>query len=364
MFEIVAAEISFCTQPFATPLKLSSGSMESLTQATASVTLQFGGRRVIGRGTTYLADLWAWPDTSLSHGKRDAVMRQLCEKLASEIPAYFRGQRNHPLEAGLQLHRFACEELAIEPSPPKLARAVCASPFDAAIHDAAGLAGGRSAFALYDDPVPLPSADRYFPEGGACGAIRDVIRPPQLKLPAWYVVGMDDRLETTMVPAIRCNGYSRFKMKLTGRNIERDALRTVELYRSASAAGAKEVRIVGDSNEASVSVESVVEYLERIRSLDHDALRATAYLEQPTDRDIRQHPFDWRPVAKYVPIFVDEALTGLELLPEVKRQGYSGLALKTCKGHSMMLACAAWATQNGLLISLQDLTNPGIAAIH
>jgi hypothetical protein len=30
----------------------------------------------------------------------------------------------------------------------------------------------------------------------------------------------------------------------------------------------------------------------------------------------------------------------------------------------MMLVCAAWANQNGMLVSLQDLTNPGIAAIH
>jgi L-alanine-DL-glutamate epimerase-like enolase superfamily enzyme len=124
------------------------------------------------------------------------------------------------------------------------------------------------------------------------------------------------------------------------------------------------VHIVGDSNEGNDSAGSVADYLQHLRSLDHDAFRALAYLEQPTNRDIRQHAFDWRPVTKHVPVLVDEALTGLDVLPEIKSQCYSGLGLKTCKGHSMMLVCAALAKQNGLLISLQDLTNPGIAAIH
>src|SRR3954447_8856714 len=140
MFEIVAAEISFCTQPFAKPLKLSSGSMETLTQATATVTVRTGDHIANGRGTIYLADLWAWPDHSLTHDERDAALRQLCEQLAREIPDYFRGRNNHPLEAGLKLHHFACDELAIAPYPPNLARAVCVSPFDAAIHDAVGRA--------------------------------------------------------------------------------------------------------------------------------------------------------------------------------------------------------------------------------
>src|SRR3954471_18764133 len=128
MFEIIAAEISFCTQPFVTPLKLSSGSMETLTQATATVTVRMAGRNASGQGTIYLADLWAWPDHSLTHDERDAVLRQLCEQLARELPVYFRGPNNHPLETALQLHHLACDEFDSESTPPKLARAVCASP--------------------------------------------------------------------------------------------------------------------------------------------------------------------------------------------------------------------------------------------
>jgi hypothetical protein len=46
------------------------------------------------------------------------------------------------------------------------------------------------------------------------------------------------------------------------------------------------------------------------------------------------------------------------------QQGWSGFALKTCKGHSFSLVAAAWARRRGMLLALQDLTNPGLAAIH
>ncbi|MFV0338054.1 MAG: hypothetical protein ACK5LK_07415, partial [Chthoniobacterales bacterium] len=53
-----------------------------------------------------------------------------------------------------------------------LGRAVCASPFDAAIHDAVGQALQNSAFHFYDKEDEIPSADCYFPNKGAVAAIR------------------------------------------------------------------------------------------------------------------------------------------------------------------------------------------------
>lgn len=364
MFEILGTEISFRSHRLATPLRLSSGAIEELTQATVSIIGESGGRRAIGRGTVFLSYLWAWPEDSLSHEGRERALRELCERLTTEAPTYFRNAKCHPLELGLRLHHFACHELVSAPSPPLLARAMCASPFDAAIHDAAGQALGRSAFALYGEAVPLPSADAYFAETGACRAIAQVIRQPRLELPAWYVVGIEEPLETTLIPAIKRHGFWCFKLKLTGRDNELDAARTGEVYRAAKANGAKQVRLTIDTNEANPSVESVLDYLERLKAADPDAFVALAYLEQPTNRDIRKHPFDWQPVARYVPVMLDEGLTDLDVLAEARHQGYGGIALKTCKGHSMLLASAAWAHRHGMLMSLQDLTNPGIALIH
>jgi L-alanine-DL-glutamate epimerase-like enolase superfamily enzyme len=364
MLMILDAEVSFQTQRLATPLQLSSGSIGELTEAVATVVVESGGRRTVGRGSIYLSDLWAWPDIALTHPQRDAVLRRLCEAIAGELTRVFRDQPSHPLELGLRLHHLACETLAVAPNPPVLARAMCASPFDAAIHDAAGLALGRSAFALYDDPAALPTADRFFPNIGACRAIAAVIQSPRFELPAWYVVSKDEALETTLVPAIRKHGYRCLKLKLTGSDNEADVARTAEVYQAATAVSGGRVRLTVDTNEANSSAESVLDYLERLKAADKKAFEALEYFEQPTSRDIQRHPFDWRAVAQRKPVLLDEGLTDLNLLAESRRQGYSGFALKTCKGHSMLLVCAAWAHLHGMLISLQDLTNPGISLIH
>jgi len=119
-----------------------------------------------------------------------------------------------------------------------------------------------------------------------------------------------------------------------------------------------------DSNEGNPSAESVVEYLTLLESRDPQTYAALSHLEQPTGRDIAAHRFDWRGVSRRKPVMLDEGLTSLDLLAEARAQGWTGLALKTCKGHSFVLVAAAWAQENNMLLSLQDLTNPGFAAIH
>lgn len=311
-----------------------------------------------------MSDLWAWPDGSLSHEQRDAALRRLCEMIALELPKHWGQESWHPLELGLRVHELACDTLSMAPSPSALARAMCGSPFDAAIHDGAGIALGCSAFALYDAAAEIPSADGYFPAGGACRAVAQVIQPPRTELPAWYIVSKDDRLDVTLQPAIEQRGYRRLKLKLTGRDNHQDVVRTVEVHRAAKAYGLQVPRFTVDTNEANPSADSVLDYLERLQAADGGAFADLEYLEQPTSRDIRRHPFDWREVARRKPVLLDEGLTDLSLLADALEQGYSGLALKTCKGHSMLLAAAAWARQHDMLISLQDLTNPGLALIH
>jgi Cd2+/Zn2+-exporting ATPase len=98
------------------------------------------------------------------------------------------GEPAHPLELGLRLHENVCREK----TPPVLARAMCASPFDAALHDAVGIATGRSAFDFYRDPVPMPTADPHFRDRNAAAAIARAIERPKRELRAWYLVGKAD----------------------------------------------------------------------------------------------------------------------------------------------------------------------------
>ncbi len=359
---VLGASVEFFERPFLRPLQISSGSITRITEARAAVTMLCGGREASGRGSIYLSDLWAWPDPGLTHEERDARLRRESERIAAALPELAGGEDAHPLELGLRLHDAVCHH-AEEPEMPALASAMCASPFDAAIHDACGQALGMSAFRFYDPDAPLPRADAVL-GGEACRAIREMLRPPARELPAWLIVSRGDDLERDVRPWVRDRGYRCFKVKVLGRSNEDDAARTAEVYRAVLRFGARSPRLSVDSNEGNPDAASVREYLELLRAMDPDAFDAVEYLEQPTPRDIRAHPVDWRLLAGMKPVLLDEGLTSLEVLPLAREQGWSGLALKTCKGHSFALTAAAWARRQGMLLSLQDLTNPGLSAIH
>lgn len=355
---ILHAEVEFQERPFVAPLILSSGAIHAVTEATTAVTVEVAGRRATGRGSIYLSDLWSWPDPTRTHEERDAVLRALCRTFAADLPALCGAQPAHPLELGLRLHDSACSG----DTPPALARAMAASPFDAAIHDAAGRATGRSAFAFYDTAATLPSADGHF-DIPAWQAIRESIVPPKRRLRAWYVVGKNDGPEQ-LRPWVQDRGYRCLKIKLLGRDPAADAARTAEVHRMALALGAETVELSVDSNEANPDAASVLAYLEDLERRAPAAFAALAYLEQPTGRDIAVHAFDWRGVAARRPVMLDEGLTSLDLMRVARERGWSGFAIKTCKGHSFALVAAAWARRHGMLVGLQDLTNPGLAMIH
>lgn len=353
--------MQFIERRLRTPLVLSTGAITEVTEARVSVSVEASAAVASGRGSIYLSDLWAWPDAELSHEEKDALLRALCGRIAAALPAWC-GAPDHPLELGLKLHDRVCgaDDFGV---PPLLARSMCVSPFDAAIHDAAGLAAGRSAFALYDADVPT-CADRLFNGGSATCAIRGLIREPERRLPAWLVVGKNDSLDEDVAPWVREKGYRCFKLKIMGKDNAEDVQRTVDVHRAVRKMGAVEPRITIDSNEANPNADSVLDYLDRLKAADAGAFGALEYIEQPTGRDIDQHAFDWRQVTELKPVLLDEGLTGLDLLPTAREQGWSGLALKTCKGHSFALVAAAWAKENGMLLALQDLTNPGYSLIH
>ena len=359
---ILAARVSFRPRPFRVPLVLSSGPISEITEAEAEVTVRVAGREGTGRGVIYLSDLWAWPDPARSHAHRERRMQELCTRIADRLSELCGGDPAHPLELGLRLHE-AVLTLALSDSMPPLARAVCLSPFDAALHDAVGQAQQRSAFAFYEEPVALPSADAYFPDGGAAQAIARTLQPPQSALTAWLVVGTTEPLDR-MADWVQKRGYHAFKLKLGGKESATDAARTIEVYRTARSLGVAAPRLCVDSNCANPDAESVREYLLRLRAADTATYDSLEYIEQPTGRDIALHAYDWRPVTALKPVFLDEGLTDFDHMERAAEQGWSGFALKTCKGQSFSLVAAAWAKARGLLLAQQDLTNPGLAAIH
>lgn len=355
---IADARVSFVRRPFATPLRLSTGTIAEVTEARAEVTVVGGGLTAQGRGSVFLSDLWAWPDPSKPSSEREAAMKVYTRDLALSLPESD-GAPAHPLELGLRLHADA---LGDDAELPPLARLVCASPFDAALHDAAGKLAGCSSFALFDTPAPT-SADRLFPREGAVFAVRDLFRSPVRALDAMLVVGRGDALDS-LKDWVVGRKYRVFKIKTSGVDPIEDAQRVAAVWREARRLGVEAPRLTADANTMASSPTAVTTFLDELARREPDAYAALEHLEQPTGRNIETYAFDWMRVATRKTLLLDEGLVDIDDLTTAEKQGWNGVALKTCRGHSFSLVAAAWAHQRNWKLTVMDLTNPGFAAIH
>src|SRR5208282_660696 len=61
---------------------------------------------------------------------------------------------------------------------------------------------------------------------------------------------------------------------------------------------------------------------------------------------------------------IDESLADFESLLLARELGYTGVALKACKGQSHSLLMAAAAQKFGMFLCVQDLTCPGASLIQ
>ncbi len=360
---VVDAGVEFTRRTLVAPLHLSSGTITDAIEVRASVRVRVGERTATGWGSVFLSDIWAWPDPLVPHHQREIILKQICEKIANELCSLSGGEPQHPLELGLRLSA-AIRMLPMGMPVPELARILCCSPFDAAIHDATGLASGRSSFHLYDVPVALPTADPLFPVEGACQAIhRTLLLEPIRELTSWYVIGPADSFDESLKNTIQVRGDRHFKLKIRGRNPSSDVVWTTNVFGWLCENVCERPRFIIDANEAFPNELRLLEFLQELRRQGPTAFDALWYLEQPTSRWWVPGS-DMRPATVLKPVMVDEGLTNLEMLSESHQHGWSGFALKTCKGHSLCLVAAAWARKHEMLISLQDLTNPGFALVH
>jgi len=358
--EPVACRTEFVKRPFATPLRLASGTIVDITEAATTVELEVDGVRAIGRGAILLSDLWAWPDPAVPSSVRDDMMRRYVEQAGARL-GDFCADAEHPLEASARLHASCLGE----PSPvPPLARLVCTSPLDAALHDAVGRAKRRSSFDLYQTPAPCPAIDHHFPVAGAVAAVRELLSDsPKSTLAASVVVGKGEDL-ALLDDWTGKRGVGIFKLKIGGADPVEDAGRCSAVHDRARALGSSSPRLSVDANCMTPDAGTVERFLELLGERRPDVLSAIDSIEQPTHRSIEEHPHDWHSVASRVPLLLDEGWIGWDGLAEAERQGWNGLAVKTCKGHGFALCAAAWARQRGWHLRMMDLTNPGISAVH
>jgi L-alanine-DL-glutamate epimerase-like enolase superfamily enzyme len=105
--------------------------------------------------------------------------------------------------------------------------------------------------------------------------------------------------------------------------------------------------------------------LDQVEASAPQALRRIQYIEQPTHRDLAAHPENtMHRVAERLPVVIDESLVDLDSLYLAREQGYSGVALKACKGHAEALLMGAAAQHLGMYLCVQDLTCIGASFLH
>ena len=381
-------------QPFFTrerarvPLKFGGVVMEEVLYCHVRATVENrAGVRAQGWGAIPLSDIWAWPLCNAGHETAERLMRAYVVQWCRHVSDF--NELAHPIDIFWQLepHRMevarqVCAEEQLTDEMPRMATLVCASPIDAALHDAFGNAAASDVYALYGRTHMQHDLSRWLGPAFVGRFISDYLKPLPEWVDAFHLVGGLDKLTATEITDddprdglpvsldqwIAFEGVRCLKVKLRGNDLAWDLDRLVAIAKLARQENAKlgndEIWYTADTNEMCDSPQYMVELLKKFQETDQQAFDSLLYLEQPCERDLRRRMLDVRELAAIKPVIVDEALASLEDLDLALELGYSGAALKSCKCQSEELVIAARLSENGLALAVQDLTNPGIALLH
>ena len=266
---------------------------------------------------------------------------------------------------------------------PRLAQLVAASPLEAAIHDAFGQAHAQNAYNLLGPEWVSADLAHYLSNDFAGEYLdRYTSRQPKPRMPLYHLVGaldpltaadvetpVGDGLPETLAEWIVADGLTHLKIKLAGDNLAWDVDRVVAVEAVAAPTqqrrGISEWHYSLDFNEKCQSVDYVLDFLRQLEARSPAAFNRVQYIEQPTHRDLRAHPENrMHQAARIKPVVIDESLVDLESLLLCRELGYTGVALKACKGHTEALLMGAAAQKYGMFLCVQDLTCPGRSFLH
>jgi L-alanine-DL-glutamate epimerase-like enolase superfamily enzyme len=344
------------------------------------------GQEARGFGSMTLGNAWAFPAASQDVGL--GAMKALADAITPVTAAC--DEAGHPIDLFRILEPEYLKSAAALSSArglatpiPKLCTLVVASPFDAAIHDAYGKAFGLSSYAAYGSAFMTRDLSADLGQAFAGEYLDRYVSPaPASVMPVFHSVGasdpitdsdvrsrIDDGLPNTLAEWIRRDGLIRFKIKLNGGNLPADFERVVQIDRTVTQAqaarGVSDWRYSLDFNEGCPNVEYLLEFLRRVREATPAGFERILYIEQPTKRDLEHDRANvMHEAAKLRPVVIDESLTDLETLLLARDMGYTGVALKACKGQSQAMLMAAAARKHGMFVCVQDLTCPGASLIH
>ena len=337
------------------------------------------GRSADGWGAIFLSHPWAFPGGEPPAEVKDRLLRTLISGYGLRLAGS--DAWGHPLDHFLAIQpelpgiaASVAEEFEIAVPVPDLVTLVALSPIDAAIHDAYGRLHGRNSYHLLGADDLAWDLSRVLGQEFAGRYPADFLRAePVARLPISHTVGAADPLTAGEAVAdgippleewIRRDGVRSFKVKLKGQDLAWDLGRLTSVNAVArSVLPDATPHIFADLNEQAPSVDYIAALLDGVEadSLTWAALDA---LEQPLSRKLDADAPSLAPISACVPVVLDEGLTSMGTIEQALERGWTGIALKTCKTQSLMLLANAFAQQRGMHVSVQDLTNPGIALLQ
>ncbi len=391
--DILLKNVTSWTEHYAyrTPMKFGGRVVSDVTLLNVKVeTESRSGLRGVGFGSMTMGNAWAWISPTLTNEQTLDCMvsfgHQICS-LAAQYPEF-----GHPMEICraisdsyektaariMEVKGFAHAE-----SFPKLARLVAASPLEAAVFDAFGKTHGQNCSNLLSADFMNFDLSHYLNDDFRGEYLdRYTSRKPKEWLPLYHSVGgldplteadipqrLNDGLPETLSEWILADGLTHLKIKLDGENLEHDVERTAAIESVTAETQAKrgcaDWVYSADFNEKCQNEQYVIDWLRLVQERSPEAIRRLHYIEQPTHRDLNREPIvEMFSAAKIRPVVIDESLTDFEALLLSRRRGYSGVALKACKGHHEALLMGAAAQKYGMFLCVQDLTCPGASFLH
>ncbi len=371
--------------PYRTPLKFGGVPTTHATLCDVRIRVETRtGQSAWGTGSMPMGNVWAFPSKRLTAVETNAAMLRLVEAIAAAWPAV--GTCAHPVELSHQFEhevlRLAADlsrTLGLADPMPRLAALVAASPFDAALHDAYGRVHGRHVYDCYGAEWLEPDLSHFLDAQFHGERLPSYTRSrPKPRLPLYHLVGaldaltdadlaerLDDGLPNTLGEWIVQDQLTHLKVKLNGNDAGWDVDRILAVDRVATATVPRQFTYSLDFNEQCPHVEYLLDVLRRVREARPACFDRVAYVEQPTARDLDAHPENtMHKAAALRPVVIDESLVDYRSLQVAREQGYSGVALKACKGQSQSLVLAAAAQKFGMFLCVQDLTCPGLSFLE
>jgi L-alanine-DL-glutamate epimerase-like enolase superfamily enzyme len=395
-------EVSYSYEDFRyrTPIKFGGVALDRVTVLNVEIAVRtLSGKRCRGFGSMPLGNVWSFPSKTLTYDQTVGAMKDVVEKIATIT----RGctETAHPIDLTWALEQEYIKAAAdiILPSPPTplpqgergeskekipiLCTLVCASSFDAALHDAFGKVHGLNCYHTYGPDFMSHDVGHYLGEDFKGESLDQYVsKTPKAKMPLYHLIGaldpleekdiakrINDGLPETLGEWIRADGLTHLKIKLNGDNLAWDVERVVGVDRVA--AETQQQRGVAkwfyslDFNEKCPNVAYLLEFLKQVKARRPDGFERVQYIEQPTARDLKANRQNvMHEASKIRPVVIDESLIDLESILIAREMGYTGAALKACKGQTQSLLMAAAAQKYGMFLCVQDLTCVGASLIH